>query len=60
MTPFKKLVKRAGAQPYVLIAGLAAVLLLAGLLALYVQACQQQQRGQPGDEHIGLGASALD
>lgn len=38
MTPFKKLLKRAGAQPRVVIAGLAAVLLLAGLLLLYVQA----------------------
>ena len=41
MTPFKKLIKRAGAQPHVLIAGLAAVLLLAGLLALYVQALRE-------------------
>ena len=41
MTPFKKLLKRAGAQPRVFIAGLAAVLLLASLLALYVQAMRE-------------------
>ena len=37
MTPLKRLFKRAGAQPLVLIIGLVAVLLVAGLLALYVQ-----------------------
>jgi cell division protease FtsH len=41
MTSFKKLLKRAGAQPRVFIAGLAAVLLLASLLALYVQAARE-------------------
>jgi len=41
MTPFKKLLKRAGAQPRVFIAGLAAVLLLASLLVLYVQAVRE-------------------
>ena len=38
MTPLQKLLKRAGTQPRVLVAGLAAVLLLASLLALNVQA----------------------
>lgn len=41
MTPFKKILKRAGAQPLVSIAGLAAVLLLASLLALYAQAMRE-------------------
>ena len=41
MTPFKKLIKRAGAQPRVLVAVLAAVLLLASLLALYAQAARE-------------------
>ena len=41
MTPLKKLLKRAGVQPRVFIAGLAAVLLLASLLALYVQALRE-------------------
>jgi cell division protease FtsH len=41
MTPFKKLLKRAGAQPRVFIGGLAVALLLASLLALYVQALRE-------------------
>jgi cell division protease FtsH len=41
MTPFKKLLKRACAQPHVCIAALAAVLLLACLLALYLQAVRE-------------------
>ncbi len=41
MTPFKKLLKHAGARPRVCIAGLAAVVLLAGLLALYLQALRE-------------------
>ena len=41
MTSYKKLLKRTRAQPRVFIAGLAALLLLAGLLALYGQALQE-------------------
>ena len=41
MTPFKKLLKHAGAQPRVFIAGLGAVLLLACLMTLYVQAARE-------------------
>jgi cell division protease FtsH len=41
MTPLKKLLKLAGTQPRVFIAGLVAVLILASLLALYVQAMRE-------------------
>jgi cell division protease FtsH len=41
MSLLKKLLKRASAKPRVLIAGLAAVLLLASLSALYVQALRE-------------------
>ncbi len=41
MTPLKKLLKRAGALPHVCIAALAAVLLLACLSALYLQAVRE-------------------
>ena len=41
MTPFKKLLRRATAQPHVYIAALAAVALLACLLALYLQAVRE-------------------
>ncbi len=41
MTPFKKLLKRVGAQPRVFISGLTVVLLLASLLTLYVQAVRE-------------------
>ena len=41
MTSFKKLRKVVGAQPLVFIAGLAGLLLLASLLALYVQALRE-------------------
>ena len=41
MTPFKKLLKRAGARPRVVIAALATGLLLAGLWALYAQALRE-------------------
>ena len=41
MTPFKKLLKRATAQPHVCIAALAAAVLLACLLALYLQAVRE-------------------
>ncbi len=41
MTPFKKLLKRAGAQPLVVIGGLAVALLLAILLMLQVQAVRE-------------------
>jgi len=41
MKPLKRVPKRAGTQPRVFIAGLAALLLLAGLVALYVQALRE-------------------
>ncbi len=41
MTPLKKLLKRAGTQPHRLIAGLAVLLLLAGLLALHAQTLRE-------------------
>ena len=41
MTPFKRLLKRAGAQPRVLMAGLAVLLLLAALMTLYLQALRE-------------------
>jgi cell division protease FtsH len=41
MTPFKKFLKRAGAEPRVFVGGLAVMLLLACLLALYVQAVRE-------------------
>jgi cell division protease FtsH len=41
MTPFKRLLKRAGAQPHVYVAALAVVVLLACLLALYLQVVRE-------------------
>jgi cell division protease FtsH len=41
MTPFKKFLKRAGAEPRVFVGGLAVISLLACLLALYVQAVRE-------------------
>ena len=41
MTPFKKLLKRVGAQPRVFISGMTVVLLLASVVTLYVQAVRE-------------------
>ncbi len=49
MTPFKKLLKRAGARPRIFIAVLAAALLLATLLALYVQALRESDSRKSPD-----------